>query len=64
MKHPLSLPKQKEKTMTKQQFDKAVELARSKIDLSMHDDSVLDGCGLPCFKPATVTLEAAARFIR
>jgi hypothetical protein len=50
--------------MTKQQFDKAVALARSQADLSQVDDTALDGCALPHFKPATVTLEAAAKFIR
>ncbi len=50
--------------MTKQQFDKAVALATSSEDLSNHDDSVLYGCALADFVPATVTLQAAARFIR
>jgi hypothetical protein len=50
--------------MTKQQFDKAVALATSQEDLSAHDDNVLHGCGLPDFRPVTVTLAACARFIR
>ncbi len=49
--------------MTKQQFDKAVTLARTTLDLN-DDDEVLYGCALPNFKPVTVTLEAAAKFIR
>lgn len=50
--------------MTKQQFDKAVTLARSSEDLSKHDDTVLHGCALAGFTPATCTLQASARFIR
>lgn len=50
--------------MTKQQFDKAVALATSEVDLSHADDTILHGCGLPEFRPVTCTLEAAARFIR
>jgi hypothetical protein len=50
--------------MTKQQFDKAVSIARSNVSLDNVDDTILDGCALPDFKPVTVTLEATARFIR
>ena len=50
--------------MTKQQFDKAVTIACGQQDLSQVDDSVLHGCALPHFQPATITLEAAAKFIR
>jgi hypothetical protein len=50
--------------MTKAQFDKAIEIARSNTDLSQVDDTILDGCGLPGFEPVTVTLEAAAKFLR
>ncbi len=50
--------------MTKSQFDAAVALATSAADLSQADDSALDGCALPGFKPATCTLEAAAKFLR
>jgi len=50
--------------MTKQQFDKAVTIARSDADLSAVDDTILDGCGLKDFKPVTVVMEACAKFIR
>jgi hypothetical protein len=50
--------------VTKRQFDAAVALATSEVDLSHADDTALHGCGLPGFKPATCTLAAAARFIR
>lgn len=51
--------------MNKKQFDAAVAIARNKdIDLSKVDDSTLDGCALPNFKPVTITLEMAAKCIR
>lgn len=50
--------------MTKAQFDEAVRIARSKVDLSDVSDDILLGCGLPSFKPVTITLEMAAKFIR
>lgn len=50
--------------MTTQQFSQALQIAQSKEDLSLVDDLILDGCGLPGFQPVTVTLKAAARFIR
>lgn len=50
--------------MTKTQFDAAVAIARSKVDLTNVDDSILDGCGLPGFVPVTITLEVAAKCIR
>ena len=49
--------------MNKQQFDAAVQLIRDGRDVSGADDTPLHGCGLPGFKPATVTPEAAAKFI-
>lgn len=48
--------------MTKNQFDAAVKMA-SEGTFGDADDTVLHGCGLPDFKPVTVTLAAAARFI-
>lgn len=50
--------------MNKKQFDSAVALAKSDTDLSLVDDSSLYGCALPDFKPVTITLEMAAKFIR
>lgn len=50
--------------MTKDQFNAAVAIAQSKVDLSNVDDTVLDGCGLPGFVPVTVSLEACAKCIR
>ena len=50
--------------MTKDQFSAALTIAKSQVDLSNVDDSILDGCGLPDFKPVTVTLEACAKCIR
>jgi len=49
--------------MTRQQFDKAMQIAKS-TNLENVDDSILDGSGLPGFKPVTVTLQAAAKFIK
>ena len=49
--------------MTKVQFDKAVKMAQSgRFDKNV-DDTILDGCGLPGFKPVTVTIDVAAKFI-
>lgn len=50
--------------MTKQELSKAVEIARSDIDLSGVDISIFSGCALPGFVPITVTLDAMAAFIR
>lgn len=50
--------------MTKDQFSAALAIAKSKVDLSNVDDTILDGCGLPDFKPVTVSLEACAKCIR
>lgn len=50
--------------MTKRQFDQAVDLARSNADLSGASTGILAGCALPGFQPVTITLEAAAQFIR
>lgn len=50
--------------MTKDQFSAALTIAKSQVDLSNVDDSILDGCGLPDFKPVTVTLEACAKCVR
>jgi len=52
------------RAMTKQQFSDAVAIAQSETDLTTVDDTILYGCGLPDFKAVTVTLEAAAKFIR
>ncbi len=49
--------------MTKDQFDSAVKMIRDGKDVQGADDTPLWGCLLPDFKPATVTLEGAARFI-
>jgi len=48
--------------MNKAQFDTAVKMAKEGTYGDV-DDSILDGCGLPGFKPVTITIEAAARFI-
>ena len=50
--------------MTKDQFSAALTIAKSKVDLSNVDDSILDGCGLHGFVPVTVSLEACAKCIR
>lgn len=49
--------------MRKDQFDAAVQMIRDRKDLSNVDDTIMDGCGLPGFKPVTITLEMAAKFI-
>lgn len=50
--------------MTKPQFDRAFAIARSDRDLTGITDEILHGCGLPNFKPVTITLEVAAVFLR
>lgn len=51
--------------MTKNEFSAAVKLAKNfDIDLSMHDDTVLFGCGLPGFTTVHVTVEQVAKFVR
>jgi hypothetical protein len=48
--------------MTKVQFDNAVVMAQEGTYADV-DDSVLFGCGLADFKPVTITLDVAAKFI-
>jgi hypothetical protein len=48
--------------MTKAQFDAATKMAKEGTYGDV-DDTILDGCGLPDFKPVTVSIDAAARFI-
>jgi hypothetical protein len=51
--------------MTAREWLQACKLAFDReTDLSTDDMSGLDGCGLPGFAPATVTLAAVARHIR
>ena len=50
--------------MTKPEFQAAYSLAVSGVDLSAHDDTILDGCALAGFSPVTATVEAVARFLR
>ena len=50
--------------MIAKDFRRCTELARTQADLSAFDFTPLFGCGLAGFKPVTVTLESAARFIR
>lgn len=50
--------------MTKQELSKALEIARSNIDLSSIDISIFSGCALPGFSPITVTLDTLAAFVR
>lgn len=50
--------------MNASQFSAAVAMARSEVDLSAYDDSILFGFGLPDFKPVSVVLEVAAKCIR
>lgn len=49
--------------MTKQQFSDAVKMVESGKDLSLVDDAVLFGCGLPDFKPVVTTIEVCAKHI-
>ena len=49
--------------MTKQELANAVELARSKQELT-DDDTCLYGLYLRDFKPVSTTIGAVARFIR
>ena len=48
--------------MTKVQFDRATKMAQEGTYKDV-DDSVLYGCGLAGFKPATITIDVAAKFI-
>lgn len=50
--------------MTKQQFDRAYQLARSNADLTCVDQSHLYGFALPDFKPTFTTIEAVAALMR
>lgn len=51
--------------MNANHFSAAVAMARnSDVDLSAYDDGILDGFGLPEFKPVHVVLEVAAKCIR
>lgn len=50
--------------MTKQEFKRAFEVAKSGDDLDHVDYSALDGCGLPDFQPVHTTIDAVARLIR
>lgn len=50
--------------MTREQFTAALTIARSNQNLEAFDDLILHGCGVPDFKPVTVVIEVAARFLR
>lgn len=50
--------------MTKPEFAKAFELAKSNKELSDNGAELMMGCGLPDFKPVHVTLEMVAKLIR
>jgi hypothetical protein len=50
--------------MTKDEFSKAVEIAKSDADLSADVTGLFDGCGLPGFEPVHVTLRNVAELIR
>jgi len=50
--------------MTKQQFARAVEIAKSEQDMDAVDFNNLIGYGLPEFKPTITTLRAVAKMIR
>jgi|GEM_PF-1622239 len=50
--------------MNKAEFQEAYRIACSDQDLSDHDIDLLNGFGLPDFKPVCVTIEAVARTIR
>jgi len=49
--------------MTAPQFQAAVQLANSNVELDV-DDSILFGCGLRDFQPVVCTLEVIAKFLR
>lgn len=49
--------------MTRQEFSQAVKMVEERTIPDNVDDSILYGCGLPGFKPVTVSLAAAAKFI-
>jgi len=50
--------------MTKQELSRALEIARSKTQLSHINTSIFDGCALQDFKPIHVTIDALAAFLR
>jgi hypothetical protein len=50
--------------MTKDQFTKALAVARSAEDLDGINDEHLHGCGLPEFERATTTVRAVAKLLR
>ena len=50
--------------MTKKELAQAVEVAKSKKDLSGVDMEQLDGYGLPDFKKVYTTIDVVARVIR
>lgn len=50
--------------MTRREFSQALTMAKSSQDLSVVDDSVLYGCGLPDFQPVVCTLEMVAKLLR
>jgi hypothetical protein len=50
--------------MTRKEIGKAVEIAKSDVDLSNQDIEHLFGCGLPDFKPVVSSIDSVARFIR
>jgi hypothetical protein len=50
--------------MNRPQFNEVMKLARNMTDSLSIDISALMGCGLPDFKPVTVSKECAAAHLR
>lgn len=50
--------------MNRAEITQALQIAKSNEDLQNVDDTVLNGCALPNFKPVIVTLRTVARFLR
>lgn len=50
--------------MTKQEFKEAFALAKKEKDMSEVDTRILEGCGLPGFRPIHCTLRQVAALLR
>ena len=50
--------------MTKQEFKEAFALAKKEKDMSEVDIRILEGCGLPGFRPVHCTLRQVAALLR
>lgn len=50
--------------MTKTEFNRCFDIAKSEADLSQFDMEILHGCGLPSFQKVSVVPQVAARLLR